>query len=169
MAATAFTIGTKGLNTATPLAGGELLLRGYLTRWGEIDRDEEAFVKGSVTAQAIRKFLSTHAPLVYSHRLHDVVGRVLHLEPDEVGLKMVAKIARPDALPTHLRWIREAVKDKLITGLSMGAIFRRLGNQIVNADLVEASLTASPKLTSTSLEVVGEGKALELWGIDRHG
>jgi phage head maturation protease len=167
MDASAFTIGTKGLNSATTLATGELAISGYLTRWHEIDRDQEAFVRGSVTAEAIRKFLSTHAPLCYGHRLRDVVGRVLSLESDGVGLKMVAKIARPAALPAHLKWIREAVKDKLITGLSMGAVFTRSGNQIVDADLVEASLTATPKLTTTSLEVIGEGKALEFWGLDR--
>lgn len=61
MSVTALTLGSKGLSTHT-LATGDLLVSGYLTRWDEIDRQSEAFVRGSFT-KSIPAFLAGHSPL----------------------------------------------------------------------------------------------------------
>ena len=166
MIATAYTLGTKGLTAATPLATGDLLISGYLTRWGELDREGERMVRGaflkSIPAALAR---ASGLPLVYAHRLRDVLGTVLDLSEDAVGVKMLAKVnAQPPSSP--LRWVYEALRNGSIRGLSAGAIFEKLARldgtaDIVGVDLVECSVTATPMLASTGFEVVSEGKALD--------
>ena len=84
---------------------------------------------------------------------------MLSLVEDAVGVKMIARVSN-QPLSSPLRWIYEAVKRGDIAGASVGAIFQRIGASITGADIVECSLTASPVLGSTSVEVVSEGKAL---------
>jgi HK97 family phage prohead protease len=165
----AVTIGSNGLATATPLASGELLISGYLTRWSELDREGDRMVRGSF-AKAIPAFLKSHAPLCYGHKLREVLGRVIDLSEDAVGVKMVAKVNRqPESSP--LRWVYDAIRNRTIRGLSAGAIFKRLRRfdgtaDIMGVDLVECSVTGTPMLPSTSFEIVSAGKAMELWGTE---
>lgn len=167
--AAGFTLGRKGLSVATPLASGELIVSGYLTRWAELDREAERMVRGAF-AKSIPAFLQGHAPFVYGHRLRDVLGTVLHLEEDDVGVKMVAKVNRqPESSP--LRWVYEAIRNRTIRGLSVGAMFKKARRpdgtaDVIGADIIECSATASPVLASTGFEVVSEGKALELFAGD---
>jgi HK97 family phage prohead protease len=170
MDATAFTLGTKGLQTATALASGELLIVGYLTRWDELDREGDRMVRGAFS-KAVREFnAGLHKPFCYAHRLTDVLGTVLAIEEDHIGLKMVAKVNRqPES--SRLRWVYEAIKNKTIAGLSVGGRFLRRRrydgtNEIYGVEVIEASATATPVLASTGFEIVSEGKALELWGED---
>lgn len=163
-----FTLSTGGLSTASTLATGELLISGYLTRWDELDREDDRMIRGSFAA-AIPEFLKgRHRPFVYAHRIRDVLGTVLHLEEDHVGVKMVAKVnAQPSSSP--LRWVYEAIKNRTITGLSVGARFRRRHRadgtrDIIGVDIVEASATAQPMLKTTGFEIISEGKAVEMWG-----
>lgn len=174
MTATAFTIGSKGLDAAIPLASGELLVRGYLTRWSELDRESERFIRGSFT-RAIKSFMrGLHRPFVYHHAIRDVLGEVLQLEEDSIGVRLLAKVNRqPESSP--LRHVYEAIKNGTIKGLSAGGIFRRRpgidGHPEIHevAELVECSATPAPVLASTSLEVVAEGKAITLWGPECFG
>jgi len=115
-------------------------------------------------ARAIPAFLNGHAPLLYAHASRDVLGSVLEMSEDEIGVKMVARVNRqPESSP--LRWIWEALRNQTIKGLSCGAVFHREArpdgtSDIVQADIIEASVTATPQLPSTSFEVVAEGKAI---------
>jgi len=117
-------------------------------------------------ARAIPAFLTGHAPLLYAHASRDVLGKVLEMSEDSIGVKMVARVNRqPESSP--LRWIWEALRNKTIKGLSCGAVFHREArpdgtSDIVQADIVEASVTATPQLPSTSFEIVAEGKAFNL-------
>ncbi len=170
MRATAFTIGTKGLD-ALALASGELLVRGYLTRWGELDREADRFMRGAFT-RGIRQFMAgRHKPFVYHHSFKSVLGAVTELVEDEVGVRLTAKVNhQPQSSP--LRWAYEALKNGTIRGLSAGGRFFREYKadgtaDIVGVDLIECSATATPVLASTDLEIISEGKALELWGGNR--
>lgn len=165
-------LGRKGLSVAAPLANGELLVSGYLTRWSELDRQSERMIRGAFT-KSIPTFLKGHAPFVYGHRLHDVLGKVLELEEDAVGVRMVARVnSQPQSSP--LRWVYESIKNGTIKGLSVGAFFKRLArgdgtNDIVSADIVECSATPAPVLATTGFEIVSEGKALEMFGVPTLG
>jgi len=168
MTATAFTIGRKGIAEATPLAQGELLVRGYLTRFNELDREQDRFVRGSFT-KAIGAFMrGAHRPFVYHHSFKSVLGTVTELVEDAIGVRLTAKVNhQPRSSP--LRWAYEALKNGTIRGLSAGGRFLREFKSdgtadIVGVDLIECSATATPVLASTEFEVIEEGKALDLWG-----
>ena len=61
-----------------------------------------------------------NSSVCFGHRLNDVLGKVISLTEDAVGVKMVAKLNRqPESSP--LRWIYEAVRKGTIKGLSVGA------------------------------------------------
>jgi HK97 family phage prohead protease len=163
MTAAAYIIGSKSLDASTTaLASGDLLISGYLTRWNAVDREGEKFLKGAFQ-KSIGAFLAGSAPLCYGHRLHDVVGKVLSLTEDTIGVKMLARVNK-QPLSSPLRWVYEAVKNGSIKGLSAGAIFERIGNAIVGADLVECTISATPVLASAGFEIVstGEGKAMAM-------
>jgi hypothetical protein len=108
---------------------------------------------------------------VHHHRLADVLGKVLSLEEDDIGVKMTAKLMRqPEGSP--LRWIYEAVRDGYMRGLSARAFWDKAplsdGTKAIigtGGRIVECSITAAPALSTTAFEVVSEGKALEMVGV----
>ncbi len=168
MNTTAATLSNAGFTT-TPLASGELLISGYLTKWDELDREQDRMVRGSFAA-AIPAFLSTHPILCLNHSVKSVIGRVLDLKEDATGVKLTAKVMKqPESSP--LRWVYDAIKGRYIAGLSVGAIFTRTprgdgSNDIVGVDIVECSVASQPQLASAGFEVVSEGKALAWWTLD---
>ncbi len=168
MSATAATLSNAGFTTS-PLASGELLISGYLTKWDELDREQDRMIRGSFAA-AIPAFLSTHPILCLNHSVKSVIGRVLDLKEDATGVKLTAKVMKqPESSP--LRWVYDAIRGRYIAGLSVGAIFTRTprgdgSNDIVGVDIVECSVASQPQLASAGFEVVSEGKALEWWTLD---
>lgn len=163
---TAATLTADAGFTLTPLASGELRLVGYLTRWDELDRQAERMIRGSFAA-AIPKFLSSHPILCLNHKITDVIGRVESLVEDHIGVKLTARVQRqPEGSP--LRHVYEAIRDRYLTGLSVGARFERKAladgsTAITSVDIVECSVAAQPQLASSGFEVVSEGKAMG-WG-----
>jgi len=166
---TAATLTTTTDTETFNLAAGELLISGYLTKWNELDRVGDRMLRGAFL-RAIPAFLRGSAPLCVDHSKSKQVGRVLALEEDEIGVRMVAKVMKqPESSP--LRYLYEMVKGGYMKSLSVGGFFGRTKPapdgtfDIHTVDITECSLTSTPALPSTGFEVVAEGKALELgWG-----
>ena len=129
-------------------------------------------MRGSFT-KAITEFMGRpHRPFVYHHSFKSVLGTVVALAEDRIGVKLTAKVNhQPESSP--LRWVYNALKNGTIKGLSAGGKFTREfkadgSANIIDVDLIECSATATPVLASTELNVISEGKALDLWtGGDR--
>lgn len=172
---TAYTLGCKGLETTHTLGTGDMLIQGYLTRWSDLDREADRFVRGSFLA-SIPKFLTraSGSPLCWAHQKQTVIGRVLSLEEDQTGVLMKA-VVNAQQPTSPLRWIYEAIKTRSARGLSVGGFFRRSpcpdgSADIHGVDILECSVAATPMLESAGFEVVSEGKALSFgWATGRTG
>lgn len=160
------TFGTKALADATTLASGDIRVRGYLTRWNELDAEGDRMVRGSFLA-SIPEFMAGSRPLAWQHDKTKIIGKVLSLTEDAIGVLMEAVVWRPSP-GSILQPIYDAVRGLGKIGASVGAFFSRNPlldgtKAITGVRITECSLAPVPALASASVEVVEEGKALA-WG-----
>ena len=115
----------KSLRVAATQAG-DLLVSGYAVvwptnvggKWRGLDGQDEGFTPGSVRAAAAA-FLKGSAPLC-SSQTGTVLGRVISLTEDSVGVRIEARIDRQDP-SSPLYPIYSAVKRGSIRGFSVAA------------------------------------------------
>jgi HK97 family phage prohead protease len=155
------TLGTRKFETVSTLPSGALRVAGYLTRWDAIDRDDDRMIRSSFL-ESIPKFMNAGSqPILYNHDLNVVLGRVESLDETDEGVYLVGVIDFQE--PTsQWRPYYGAILSGAVRGLSVGARFERRprpggGYDIVNVDVVEASVTATPVLSSTRFEIIERG------------
>jgi HK97 family phage prohead protease len=164
MTSTPITFDGKALRT-TELRSGELELSGYCVVWEGLDATSENFVRGSIR-DAIPTFLNGSAPMCWHHDAKAVIGRVLELQEDSIGVRIRARIDhQPAASP--LRWIYDLAKRGGARGLSIAGLFHRAARDSITKvlRLTEVSLTAVPTHAQT-LATVADVKAVMSGRID---
>ena len=153
----------KALQHVEALADGDLLIDGWIVRYGPdfMDRQNEWFGDGALS-RGLKAFLDGSAPLYYNHdRALGPIGKVL--EAEEVRGQGVRFKARVDGVlkrhPTLGR-IYEQIRRGTIRSASVGGYFKRVANKIADMDILEFSATALPVgKAGVNFEVVA-GKAL---------
>jgi hypothetical protein len=160
------TFSTKALADTTTLASGDIRVRGYLTRWNELDIEGDRMVRGSFLA-SIPDFMAGSRPLCWTHDKSKVIGKVIDLHEDAIGVLMEAVVWRPSP-GSILQPFYDAVRGLGKIGASVGAFFRRDpladgSKAITGVRITECSLAPVPMLSTAAVEVVEEGKALS-WG-----
>lgn len=145
--------------TASETRDGDILIEGWAAVFSGLDRQNENFSETAFSAAAQALARPSGLPLLYHHKRDHVLGQVLDLRV--VPGKGLWLKARVDAQPTSspLAWIVAAIKRGSIRSLSVGGVFKRLGQKIIHADLIEISTTAAPVHEGTGFAVV-QGKAL---------
>jgi HK97 family phage prohead protease len=123
--------------------GGErLTIEGYLSTFGNMDRDGE-FVLPGAFKDSIQRFLLN--PVLLSDHINSVTkaaGRFVQMKEDDHGLFFVAEIGTgPD-----LAQIRSLITDGILKTVSMGGLFHFSadGRGIFKVELFEGSLTPIP-------------------------
>ena len=157
-----FTFEGKALS-AIELADGDLLLEGMAVVFDGLDREGEQFAPGCLR-RGLKAFLEGSAPLVFHHRTHAVLGKVLEMTEVPGGISFRARV--DGAIKNHpeLGAIYQQIKKATLTGISLGGYFQRLGNRIVNVDPVELSITGTPVCATPAFAVV-EGRAIAAYEV----
>jgi HK97 family phage prohead protease len=165
----AVTLTGKSLQ-ATELQSGDIRLDGYCVVFEGLDADGEGFLRGSLK-EAAPAFLRGPAPLAWHHDASKILGRVLSLEEDSYGVKMVGRVDRqPPGGPLH--YLYETIRrGSGVIGLSIGGYLSRAatatGRMIDNVlRITEISATARPSHPLT-LATIAETKAIMYTGGDR--
>lgn len=132
------------------------VIRGYATRWGRVDLQNEWFAKGAFDGPGLTVYPSIY--LVDNHDLGKVVGVLVQATPDAVGLlthfAMFGTAAGVDAV----RLIDDARAVGARLGLSVGFLARektaaRDGSvAILRAALLHVALTPQPALPDARLD-----------------
>lgn len=134
---------------------GMVTIAGYVSRFDEADRG------GDVVRR--RAFLGTPAgvPLLWQHDPARPIGKVLKLEEDAQGLRMVAGISGDcrdgqDALAL----IRAGAVDGLSIGYRVRQAKRRPGGgrDLLKLELVECSVVTLPMHPRARVDAVQEGQ-----------
>lgn len=114
-------------------------IAGYVSRFDTADR------AGDVVRQGAFAGVKTPVPLLWAHDPARPIGRVIRLEEDAAGLRMVAELA-PGAGDDALRLVRAGAA----TGLSFGYRVKKArgraggGRELLEVELVECSVVALP-------------------------
>lgn len=154
MLTTEFKAGEKAIN-ATQLGNGDLVIEGYAARFKSTDREGEQWAPGAFT----RSIAKNSIPLCWHHQKTVVLGAVLSLDERSEGLWMRARVDAAIKEDPQRRVIFEQIKAGTLSQLSVGGYFRRSGSTLVEADIVEVSVTPAPVDPATWF-LVTEGKAL---------
>lgn len=142
------------------LPSGALKIRGIGANYLE-DIQSERFVPGAFE-EGLRTFMARRArPLLFAHDASKVLGRVTSAELVD-GVGVVVEAIVDYQLPTSpLRHIYDAVRSGAISGMSVGGLFSREGNQIVKVEPVEWSLASVQIGRGSEVFEVTEGKSAQ--------
>lgn len=120
----------------------DVSINGYLSTWGNVDRDGDV-VKPGAFAETLQRFMLNPVLLIdHENSIHTVAGKFTKAIEDEEGLYVEAMLSNsPGNLDT--RW---KVVEGVLRSLSMGGIFHygEDGRTIEKVDLFEGSLVAVP-------------------------
>lgn len=159
-----FAVSGKALTTdqITVEDNGDLLIDGYAAVWEGDDREGENFAPGAFE-RASKAFLAAGGPLCFHHKRDHVMGSVLDLKEDDVGLRFKARVDGETQKDPKLATIYHQIKKGTIRGVSVGGFFKRAiiegKRKIADMDFTEISVTGVPMHTGPSFAVVS-GKAL---------
>jgi len=120
---------------------GSLRIAGYAALFDIPDGAKDTIRKGAF-ARALAE-LANPLPLFWQHNPQQRIGSVESLAEDERGLRVIARIDKPDSLAMQLLQRRE------VSGLSFGYRargYRRMpeGRVLEDIDLFEVSLVTHP-------------------------
>ena len=116
-------------------------LAGYAALFGVADGAADTIRKGAFARTLAER--KDPLPLYWQHRPAQRIGQVELAEEDERGLRVIARIDRPDSLAAAL------LKRRQVDGLSFGYRahgYRRLpeGRLLEDIELMEVSLVTDP-------------------------
>ena len=118
-----------------------LRFAGYAALFDIVDAGRDTIRRGAFTdTLAARK---TALPLYWQHRPDQPIGVVEHAEEDARGLRVIARIDRPDSRAALL------LREGKVSGLSFGYRAREArrseaGRELIAIDLFEVSLVTHP-------------------------
>lgn len=135
--------------------GGGLRIAGYAALFGVADAAEDVIRPGAFArtlAEREQRGLGP-LPLYWQHRPDQRVGTVEHLGEDERGLRVIARIERPDSLAAAL------LRRGKVSGLSFGYRargYRRLsaGRLLEDIELLEVSLVTHPLQPAARIHLI---------------
>lgn len=153
----AVTLNGKSLQ-ATELQSGDIRLDGYCVVYERIDADGENFLRNSLKT-AGPAFLRGPAPLAWHHDASKILGRVLSLEEDAYGVKMVGRVDRQSP-ESPLHYLYETIRrGSGKVGLSIGGYFSRAAtatgrmiDNVLRITEISATARASHPLTLATVE-----------------
>jgi HK97 family phage prohead protease len=124
---------------------------GYAAVFGSPDKGGDIVRKGAF-ARALQT--AREVPLLWQHKAGSVIGRIEHLSEDERGLRVIAALG--DAGAARL------LESGKVDGLSFGYRVREaksagVHRELVELDLVEVSLVASPMQPKARVHAVESG------------
>jgi HK97 family phage prohead protease len=123
---------------------------GYAAVFDRPDKGEDIIRKGAFL-RALQR--AADVPLLWQHKAGAVIGRIEHLAEDERGLRVIAAVG--DARAARL------LESRKVDGLSFGYRVREaksagLHRELIELDLVEVSLVASPMQPKARVHAVEE-------------
>lgn len=141
----------------------DVAINGYLSTFGNIDRDGEV-VRPGAFAESLQRFMANPVLLInHENDVRSLAGVFTKAVEDENGLYVEAMLSNAPG-NTDTRW---KVVEGILRSLSMGGIFHYAedGRTIVRVDLWEGSLVAVPAnpratISVRSLTTEEEGKVM---------
>jgi HK97 family phage prohead protease len=119
----------------------DLIVKGYAST-NDSDRYDEYFISGAWSG-AIKHFMSTNPVLLLDHNqeVKHIVGRVIELKEDSIGLYFEANITNSESAKD----LRFKLVEGLVRSVSVGGRWVYDGQAIIKVlDLFEISLVAVP-------------------------
>lgn len=149
-------IDSKSIRT---LATGALRIKGIGANF-DVDKEDEFFHENAFT-KGLKRFMAQPArPLLHNHLTHEPLGRVISAEVVRgVGVVVEAEVDyHPPGSKFHHLYL--GIKSGAIRSLSVGGLFKKVGNKIVECQPVEWSVCAVSIGNGTNLEIIEEGKSI---------
>jgi HK97 family phage prohead protease len=130
----------------------DVTIKGYLSTWGNVDRDGEAVERGAFK-ETIKTFMAGNPVLLIQHRnnVSDIGGKFTVMREDEKGLYVEAEISNSPALAD----VRFKLMEGSLKTMSIGGIwhYKEDGRTIFKVDLFEGSLVAIPANPKAIIQV----------------
>ncbi len=146
---------------------GDLLIEGWLARYGVPDRQQELFLPGAFR-NAVDAVKNGRVPILYQHEDGKQLGQIIELEEKAEGVWMRGIVPKPTA-----EWavdVYEKLKRGMVSGLSSKGMFTKKllpggGAMIADVDLFEGSVTPVAVEPGATIETVAQ-KAFPDLGVE---
>jgi 2'-5' RNA ligase len=148
--------GGAGIKFEFKSAGIETLYNGvpgfFIEGWAAVSKPEDRYgdiigPSSEVFKDCLVKYFELNPILLYEHGLDEVIGnkplgQVTEYKFADYGLWVKAFVMKPVWAP--MLEVYNRIKAGILRTFSIGGIWDRMGNQIVEADLMEISVVATP-------------------------
>jgi uncharacterized protein len=141
----------KRISGPSGSAGGTIRFAGYAAVFGKPDKGGDIVRKGAF-AESLKR--AAEIPLLWQHKSGAVIGRIEHLSEDERGLRVIATVSddRVSRLLTMKRVDGLSFGYRVCEAKSAGGL-----RELVELDLIEVSLVASPMQPRARVHAVEQG------------
>lgn len=146
---------SAAIATPAPLRPSPLRLAGYAALFGKADGGGDTIRKGAFARTLRERAAGGHGPLplYWQHRPHQRIGWVEQAAEDERGLRVIARIDRPESHAAA------ALARHAVSGLSFGYHPRAYqpvpgGRLLAAVDLIEISLVTHPMQPGARVHLV---------------
>ncbi|MEO0462325.1 MAG: HK97 family phage prohead protease [Pseudomonadota bacterium] len=133
-------------------AAQDLRFAGYAAVFDTPDADRDTIRAGAFAETLANR--REPVPLLWQHRPDSVIGAVEFAAEDEHGLRIIARITRPNSRAAAM------LRDGAVSGLSFGYRARKArrtdkGRELIGIDLFEVSLVTQPLQHTARVHFVG--------------
>lgn len=126
---------------SAPTAAAPLRFAGYAALFDIADAGRDTIRRGAFARSLAAR--EGPLPLCWQHRPDQLIGVIEHVAEDARGLRVIARIDRPESRAAHL------LAQRQVDGLSFGFRARtarrtEAGRELIEVDLFEVSLVTHP-------------------------